>query len=116
MRIRPNSESNQDLITDSRQPLQRREHLPILSLKELDLSSVIGGGAFGQVWRGSWRSTPVAVKILSSACQSAIPDQVLKAFEDEVYMLAGLRHPNICLFMGRKKMLFLDAFHPKKCI
>jgi serine/threonine protein kinase len=69
-------------------------------LNELSLSAVLGGGAFGQVWRGTWRGTPVAVKVLSAACQSAIPEQVLRAFEDEVSMLAGLRHPNICLFMG----------------
>ena len=72
----------------------------LLSLKDLSLTTILGGGAFGQVWKGSWRGTPVAVKVLSSAIQSKIPEKEIKSFEDEVNMLASLRHPNICLFMG----------------
>ena len=37
----------------------------------------------------------VAVKVLSAVCQRNLPAQVLLAFEDEVSMLARLRHPNI---------------------
>lgn len=36
-----------------------------LNLKDLGLDRVLGGGAFGQVWRGTWRGTPVAVKVYS---------------------------------------------------
>lgn len=42
----------------------------------------------------------MAVKVLSSACQAEVPLPVLQAFRDEVQMLARLRHPNICLFLG----------------
>jgi len=42
----------------------------------------------------------VAVKVLSAVCQRSLPAHVLSAFEDEVNMLASLRHPNICLYMG----------------
>lgn len=34
-----------------------------LNLKDLALDRVLGGGAFGQVWQGTWRGTPVAVKV-----------------------------------------------------
>jgi len=71
-----------------------------LNMKDIELISVIGGGAFGQVWKGVWQGTPVAVKVLSSACQTEVPPPVLQAFQDEVQMLARLRHPNICLFLG----------------
>lgn len=71
-----------------------------LNLKDLSLERVLGGGAFGQVWGGVWRGTPVAVKVLSAVCQKNLPDSELTAFEDEVSMLARLRHPNICLYMG----------------
>jgi len=88
----------QDIVAAPSAALTKQ--LPSIHLKDLSLSTVLGGGAFGQVWRGNWRGTPVAVKVLSAACQSAIPEAVLRAFEDEVSMLSGLRHPNICLFMG----------------
>ena len=64
------------------------------------LEHVIGGGAFGQVWLGNWHGTPVAVKVLSAICQRNLPNHILQSFEDEVAMLARLRHPNICLYMG----------------
>ena len=71
-----------------------------LNMKDIDLISVVGGGAFGQVWKGNWKGTPVAVKVLSSACQAEVPQSILQSFRDEVQMLARLRHPNICLFLG----------------
>ena len=71
-----------------------------LNMKDIELISIIGGGAFGQVWKGVWQGTPVAVKVLSSACQTDVPASVIQAFQDEVQMLARLRHPNICLFLG----------------
>jgi hypothetical protein len=80
---------------------------PTLSLKDLSLLGVIGGGGFGQVWKGTWGGTPVAVKMLNNLMlptngSAALPEQVqlLNAFEEEVTMLAQLRHPNICLFLG----------------
>ena len=103
---------------------------PTLSLRDLSLLQVIGGGGFGQVWRGTWGGTPVAVKLLTNlllpignnnnnnnhdansnnennnnaVAMRAIADQkgqqLLAAFEEEVTMLAKLRHPNICLFLG----------------
>lgn len=74
--------------------------MPSISLEDLHLSHVLGGGSFGQVWQGYWKGTPVAVKILSHVNQVAIPTDVVSAFESEVAMLASLRHPNICLYMG----------------
>jgi hypothetical protein len=72
--------------------------LPQLKLEDLSLQHVLGGGAFGQVWKGDWRGTPVAVKVLSAVCQRNLPDHVLAAFEDEVAMLARLRHPNVRIY------------------
>mmetsp|Transcript_6072 Transcript_6072/g.10240 ORF Transcript_6072/g.10240 Transcript_6072/m.10240 type:complete len:573 (-) Transcript_6072:87-1805(-) len=84
---------------------------PTLDLKDLSLLDIIGGGGFGQVWRGTWGGTPVAVKLLSNLLLPAGPNNansppnaeqaaLLTAFEEEVSMLAQLRHPNICLFLG----------------
>lgn len=68
---------------------------------ELKLVDVIGGGGFGQVWKAFWRGTPVAVKVLTGSAQSkAVPLSVLEEFAAEINLLKGMRHPNICLYMG----------------
>lgn len=85
--------------------------LPIIPYYELeginDKRNRIGGGAFGQVFRGFWKGTPVAIKILSSLDGSSVENDhedlsttVMSAFEEEVSILARLRHPNICLLLG----------------
>jgi serine/threonine protein kinase len=38
--------------------------------------------------------------VLSAICQTNLTSALLKAFVDEVEMLASLRHPNICLYMA----------------
>jgi hypothetical protein len=81
---------------------------PAISLSELRLERVLGGGAFGQVWQGSWCGTPVAVKILNTAITLAAAqpqhqqqvDKMLNSFQTEVALLATMRHPNICLLLG----------------
>jgi hypothetical protein len=35
------------------------EKYPTVELSDLKLERVLGGGAFGQVWKGEWRGTPV---------------------------------------------------------
>lgn len=68
---------------------------------ELEVGSVLGGGSFGQVHRGKWHGTPVAVKILKvDTSQSGREEEAVAEFQREVAMLSRLRHPNICLFMG----------------
>jgi len=68
---------------------------------ELKLVEVIGGGGFGQVWRASWRGTPVAVKVLTGGAQNKhIAKAILEEFKAEINLLKGMRHPNICLYMG----------------
>jgi serine/threonine protein kinase len=72
-----------------------------ITFSELKLEDVIGGGGFGQVWRAKWKGTPVAVKVLTGTAQAEkIPKAVLEEFIGEINMVSGMRHPNICLFMG----------------
>jgi hypothetical protein len=75
-------------------------HSPI-TFSELKMDSLIGGGGFGQVWRATWRGTPVAVKVLSSSSQAYnVQKTILQEFAAEINMLSGMRHPNICLYIG----------------
>lgn len=83
-------------------PIRRHDpSLPVIPYQDITFIQSIGTGGFGQVWKGLWKGTPVAVKSLSQVCQaSSVPDKVLVSFEEEVAMLARLRHPNICLLLG----------------
>lgn len=59
-----------------------------VDFSELTLDSVIGGGGFGQVWKATWRSTPVAVKILTGSAQREIVSKgILEEFAAEINML-----------------------------
>lgn len=72
-----------------------------INFDDLQLHEVIGGGGFGQVFRASWRGTPVAVKVLTGSAQNKhIAKAILEEFKAEINLLKGMRHPNICLYMG----------------
>lgn len=69
----------------------------IILRSDLTLLFRIGRGASGEVWKGTYRGTDVAVKKIIT---SHVDKQVIENFELEVAIMCGLRHPNIILFMG----------------
>jgi len=69
-----------------------------LDWSEIQLLKMIGQGSFGQVFKGSWRSNEVAVKILSLSENSK--EKELAVFKKEVDLLASVRCPNVVMFMG----------------
>ena len=60
-------------------------------------NSRIGIGSYGEVFRGQWRGTEVAVKRFLDQQMSP---QLTQEFRAEVAIMKRLRHPNIVLFMG----------------
>jgi serine/threonine protein kinase len=87
---------DQLMYTDASASLQGN-----VNFDELELQQVIGGGGFGQVWRAVWNGTPVAVKVLTGSAQAhSVPRAILEEFAAEINLLKGMRHPNICLYMG----------------
>lgn len=87
---------NLTMSTDAATSLQSS-----IDFAELHLQEVIGGGGFGQVWKATWRGTPVAVKVLTGSAQNThIAKAILEEFKAEINLLKGMRHPNICLYMG----------------
>lgn len=68
-----------------------------IDLSELEFGPRIGRGAYGEVFRGLYRETEVAIKVF---LEQDLPDKVLDAFKKEVAILKQLRHPNILQFMG----------------
>nr|pir protein kinase (EC 2.7.1.37) raf - rat [Rattus norvegicus]AAA42002.1 raf fusion protein [Rattus norvegicus] len=67
-----------------------------IEASEVMLSTRIGSGSFGTVYKGKWHGD-VAVKILKVV--DPTPEQ-LQAFRNEVAVLRKTRHVNILLFMG----------------
>eukprot|EP00727_Mastigamoeba_balamuthi_P003259 m51a1_g12930 putative protein kinase (323) ;mRNA; r:1695-2941 len=63
---------------------------------ELELGKKMGEGTFGIVYRGRWRGTPVAIKML----KSNVTAHVLRDFKAEVGLMGRMRHPNVVLFLG----------------
>jgi len=68
-----------------------------MDFNEIEVGKLLGRGGFGEVFKGIWRGTEVAVKKLLN---QRMTDEALQEFRSEVQMLRSLRHPNIVLFMG----------------
>ena len=68
-----------------------------ISFSDLIFGQRIGRGAYGEVFRGLYRETEVAIKVF---LEQDVSEKVLEAFKKEVAILKKLRHPNIVQFMG----------------
>uniref|UniRef100_A0A6B2L7C1 Protein kinase domain-containing protein n=1 Tax=Arcella intermedia TaxID=1963864 RepID=A0A6B2L7C1_9EUKA len=76
------------------------EYIPIgreyvIDSEELKFEEIIGRGSFGNVYRGQWRHTEVAIKRIHNTSQSFI-DELYR----EAELMIALRHPNIVTFMA----------------
>ncbi|XP_073148452.1 probable serine/threonine-protein kinase SIS8 isoform X2 [Henckelia pumila] len=65
--------------------------------EDITLGERIGLGSYGEVYRGDWHGTEVAVKRFLD--QDKIGES-LEEFKSEVLLMKRLRHPNVVLFMG----------------
>ncbi|XP_019057946.1 PREDICTED: serine/threonine-protein kinase EDR1-like isoform X2 [Tarenaya hassleriana] len=68
-----------------------------ISWEEIASGERIGLGSYGEVYRGDWHGTEVAVK---KFLDQEIIGEALEEFKSEVRIMKKLRHPNIVLFMG----------------
>lgn len=65
--------------------------------EELVIGERIGLGSYGEVYRGDWHGTEVAVK---KFLDQDISGDALVEFGSEVRLMKRMRHPNVVLFMG----------------
>lgn len=65
--------------------------------EEITLGDRIGLGSYGEVYRGDWHGTEVAVKRF---LDQDISGESLEEFRSEVRIMSKARHPNVVLFMG----------------
>lgn len=80
----------------------------ITDIKEsqVEIHSSLGKGAYGEVFRGRWRGSDVAIKCMSKRRgginddPKAVDRELNREFRNEVHLLMQARHPNIVLLMG----------------
>ncbi|XP_030456245.1 serine/threonine-protein kinase STY13-like [Syzygium oleosum] len=80
-----------------------------IDLRKLNMGAPFAQGAFGKLYRGTYNGEEVAIKILERPENDPERAQLMEQqFQQEVMMLATLKHPNIVRFIGgcRKPMVW----------
>uniref|UniRef100_A0A7N0R8W7 non-specific serine/threonine protein kinase n=1 Tax=Kalanchoe fedtschenkoi TaxID=63787 RepID=A0A7N0R8W7_KALFE len=80
-----------------------------IDLRKLNMGAAFAQGAFGKLYRGTYNGEEVAVKLLERPENNLERAQLMEQqFQQEVRMLATLKHPNIVRFIGscRKPMVW----------
>ncbi|KAJ3686335.1 hypothetical protein LUZ61_015499 [Rhynchospora tenuis] len=68
-----------------------------IDFAELTVGTRVGIGFFGEVFRGIWNGTDVAIKVF---LEQDLTVENMEDFCNEVSILCRLRHPNVILFLG----------------
>jgi serine/threonine protein kinase len=76
--------------------LSRQSSLLEIQRDELIIMGKLCSGGFSTVYRGEWRYTSIAVKVL----RCAIGDKAYASLQTELAVLSQLRHPRILTLMG----------------
>ncbi|XP_059659768.1 serine/threonine-protein kinase EDR1-like isoform X2 [Cornus florida] len=68
-----------------------------IDFSELTVGARVGIGFFGEVFRGIWNGTDVAIKVF---LEQDLTVENMEDFCNEISILSRLRHPNVILFLG----------------
>ncbi|KAG5140185.1 hypothetical protein JHK84_033953 [Glycine max] len=68
-----------------------------IDFTELNVGTRVGIGFFGEVFRGIWNGTDVAIKVF---LEQDLTAENMEDFCNEISILSRLRHPNVILFLG----------------
>lgn len=73
---------------------------PEIAPHEIRRGKLLGKGFFAQVYAGTCRGLPVAVKVINGNRDELIGSRELEKFKEEIAVHQRLFHPNIVLMMG----------------
>ncbi|XP_044472044.1 serine/threonine-protein kinase STY13-like [Mangifera indica] len=98
-------------LMDSNSPTEGLENFDewTIDLRKLNMGAPFAQGAFGKLYRGTYSGEEVAIKILERPQNNPEKAQLIEQqFQQEVIMLATLKHSNIVRFIGgcRKPMVW----------
>ncbi|CAD6247449.1 unnamed protein product [Miscanthus lutarioriparius] len=102
----PSDYTEADLVATWNEVLQSSPFLnkPLLPYEEwcieyseITVGTRVGVGFFGEVFRGLWNGTDVAIKVF---LEQDLTTENMKDFCNEISILSRLRHPNVILFLG----------------
>ncbi|XVF59855.1 hypothetical protein PTKIN_Ptkin07bG0309200 [Pterospermum kingtungense] len=65
--------------------------------RQLKIENKIASGSFGDLYRGTYCSQEVAIKILKP---ERVTEEMLREFSQEVYIMRKIRHKNVVQFIG----------------
>ncbi|KAI4325156.1 hypothetical protein MLD38_030577 [Melastoma candidum] len=68
-----------------------------INFSEIAVGTRVGIGFFGEVFRGIWNGTDVAIKVF---LEQDLTAENMEDFCNEISILSRLRHPNVILFLG----------------
>ncbi|CAH8282542.1 unnamed protein product [Eruca vesicaria subsp. sativa] len=68
-----------------------------IDFSELTVGTRVGIGFFGEVFRGVWNGTDVAIKLF---LEQDLTAENMEDFCNEISILSRVRHPNVVLFLG----------------
>lgn len=68
-----------------------------IDFSEITIGARVGIGFFGEVFRGIWSGTEVAVKVF---LEQELTEENIEDFANEISILSRIRHPNVILFLG----------------
>jgi serine/threonine protein kinase len=68
-----------------------------IEFSEIVVGTRVGIGFFGEVFRGIWNGTDVAIKLF---LEQDLTMENMEDFCNEISILSRFRHPNVILFLG----------------
>jgi tRNA A-37 threonylcarbamoyl transferase component Bud32 len=98
-------------LMDPRVPTEGLENFDewTIDLRKLNMGPAFAQGAFGKLYKGTYNGEDVAIKLLERPENDLERAHLMEQqFQQEVMMLATLKHPNIVRFIGgcRKPMVW----------